>query len=380
MKLPFTGRTLSPRVAPAPALLADETKSGDAPLVAVELSRRACFTSPDFVSLCREGFARNPVVYRCVRMIAEACASVPLLGDGLPDEAAEVLERFYGYLQVSGSAYLQGVWLDGDLVGLRALRPDRVSALTDAAGRPAGFGIRTDKARSVHRRDPLSGQCEIMALTLFDPLSDVDGQSPLRAAATSIDLHNQGTRWAKALLDNSARPSGALVYKGGSGDRLSRDQIDQLKAELEQGFTGPARAGRPMVLEGGLDWKTMGLSPSDMDFTQGRREAARDIALAFGVPPMLLGIPGDNTYANYAEANRAFWRQTVIPLVGRTARSLSRWLTAAGQDVSLNPDLDAVPALAAERTALWARIDAASFLDIDEQRDLAGLGPRGDGA
>ncbi|MEZ5874510.1 MAG: phage portal protein [Hyphomicrobiales bacterium] len=39
------------------------------------------------------------------------------------------------------------------------------------------------------------------------------------------------------------------------------------------------------------------------------------MALALGVPPMLLGIPGDNTYSNYAEANCSFWRQTVLPLV-----------------------------------------------------------------
>jgi phage portal protein BeeE len=54
-----------------------------------------------------------------------------------------------------------------------------------------------------------------------------------------------------------------------------------------------------------------------MDFMAAKDGAAREIALAFGVPPMLLGIPGDNTYANYQEANRAFWRQTVLPLCGR---------------------------------------------------------------
>lgn len=67
----------------------------------------------------------------------------------------------------------------------------------------------------------------------------------------------------------------------------------------------------------------MGLSPKDMDFVEARNGAARDIALAFGVPPMLLGIPGDNTYANYQEANRAFYRLTVLPLLTRTASALS---------------------------------------------------------
>ncbi|MEM7728939.1 MAG: phage portal protein [Pseudomonadota bacterium] len=350
-----------------------ETKS--APLVALELARQAAFTAPDFASLCREGFSRNPVVYRCVRMIAESAASVPFKGADLPTGTDAALERFYGYLQVAGSGYLQAVLLDDAVVGVLALRPDTVTRIADAAGRPAGYEVDDGGRRTVHRRDALTGRCAVMGLDLFNPTDDRAGQSPLRAAGTSVDLHNQGTRWAKSLLDNSARPSGALVYNGNGG--LSREQFKALKAELEEGFTGPAQAGRPMVLEGGLDWKTMGLSPSDMDFTQGRREAARDIALAFGVPPMLLGIPGDNTYANYAEANRAFWRHTVVPLVGRTARALAEWLSAFGDEKALTPNLDAVPALAEERAALWARLEAASFLDVDEKRALAGLAPRG---
>jgi HK97 family phage portal protein len=84
---------------------------------------------------------------------------------------------------------------------------------------------------------------------------------------------------------------------------------------LQEGFAGAKNAGRPLLLEGGLDWKPLSLTPAELDFINTKNAAARDIALALGVPPMLLAIPGDNTYSNYAEANRAFWRQTVIPLV-----------------------------------------------------------------
>ena len=371
MRLPFTGRAADPAPSPAP-----ETKSSTTPLVAVELSRRACFTAHDYGALCREGFARNPIVYRCVRLIAEAAASVPLRG-ALPTGSRAALERFYGYLQVAGAAYLHAALLGDEVVGLSALRPDTVQAVTDRAGRPAGFAVDGGQGRRVHARDPLTGRCAVMALTLFNPLDEVTGQSPLEAAATSVDLHNQGTRWAKSLLDNSARPSGALVCKGPGGAGMPRDRVERLKEELERSFSGPMNAGRPMVLEGGLDWTSMGLSPSDMDFTQSRREAARDIALAFGVPPMLLGIPGDNTYSNYAEANRAFWRQTVMPLVGRTASALQDWLSGFAEVVEIQPDFSAVPALAGERAQLWAQLNAAGFIDDDERRALAGLAPRG---
>jgi HK97 family phage portal protein len=117
-----------------------------------------------------------------------------------------------------------------------------------------------------------------------------------------------------------------------------------------------------------------------MDFLEARNAAAREIALALGVPPMLLGIPGDNTYANYQEANRNFWRQTVLPLVNRTAKSLSVWLEPAwAEQLELKPDLDAIEGLSAEREALWARLERSSFLTRDEKRAAVGYGPLADG-
>jgi HK97 family phage portal protein len=135
-------------------------------------------------------------------------------------------------------------------------------------------------------------------------------------------------------------------------------------------------AGRPMVLEGGLDWKPMGFSPSDMEFQKTKEAAAREIALAFGVPPMLLGIQGDATYANYQEAHRAFFRLTVLPLVTRVGVALSAWLSGfTGMPVELKPDLDQVPALATERDAQWARVSSAGFLSDAEKRVMLGLPP-----
>jgi len=177
------------------------------------------------------------------------------------------------------------------------------------------------------------------------------------------------------LLDNAARPSGAIIYRGADGQgAMSAEQYDRLVGEMESHHQGARNAGRPMLLEGGLDWKPMGFSPSDMEFQKTKEAAAREIALAFGVPPMLLGIPGDATYANYQEANRAFFRLTVLPLVTRVSAALSAWLsTYSGEAAELRPDLDQVPALASERDAQWARIAAADFLSAAEKRRLLGL-------
>jgi HK97 family phage portal protein len=242
-------------------------------------------------------------------------------------------------------------------------------------GWPAAYEYQVG-ARTI-RFDQAGDVPPILHLTLFHPLDDHYGLSPMEAAAVPLDIHNAAGAWNKALLDNAARPSGALVFAGPTGTALTDTQFDRLKAELEASYQGAANAGRPLLLDGGLDWKPLSMSPKDMDFVEAKNAAAREIALAFGVPPLLLGLNGDNTHANYAEANRAFYRQTVIPLAKRTAEAIAQWLGPAyGGGLRLVPDLDAVEALAGERESLWRRVGEASFLSEDEKRDAVGYGRR----
>ncbi len=208
-------------------------------------------------------------------------------------------------------------------VELHVLRSDRVTIV------PARMGgrWRSSMAWAGASTGSVGRGCEpICHIRSFHPQDDHYGLSPMQAAAQALDVHNSASRWSKALLDNAARPSGAIVYKGADGQgSLSQDQYDRLVGEMESLHQGARNAGRPMLLEGGLDWKPMGFSPSDMEFQKTKEAAAREIAVAFGgVPPMILGIPGDATYANYQEANRAFYRLTVLPLA---ARVLGRWPT-----------------------------------------------------
>ena len=351
-----------------------------------------------YEGLARAGFMQNPVVYRSVRLIAETAAAIPmLLYEGSREVAAHPIldllrrpnpasdgqsltETLCGHLLLSGNAYLEATGIDGEIRALHALRPDRVRIVEGSDGWPEAYEYRAGHAV---RRIAAEGNGErpatLLHVRLFHPLAETAGYSPLAAAQTALDLHNAASRWNKALLDNSARPSGALVYQPTDGGNLAPEQFDRLKAELESGYAGAARAGRPMLLEGGLDWKAMALSPKDMDFIEARNGAARDIALAFGVPPMLLGIPGDLTYANYAEANRAFFRLTVLPLAGRLAGAIGDWLGGhfGAPDLRLAQDLDRVEGLSAEREALWARVGTADFLSRSEKREAVGYGAEG---
>jgi HK97 family phage portal protein len=349
----------------------------------------ANWSNRGFASLVSQGFARNPVVYRCVRLIAETANRVPLVvsehGKRLDEHplasllarpngrqsGGEMLEAVYAYLQTAGNAYLQAGMVDGEVKGLFCLRPDRMKVVAGTDGWPVGYDY-TAGGRTMRLRQDVTPVPSVLHMALFHPMDDHYGMAPLEAAQISMDIHNAAGEWNKALLDNAARPSGALVYSA-AGQNLTQDQFERLKSELEQNFSGTANAGRPMLLEGGLDWKTIALSPRDMDFIEAKNAAARDIALAFGVPPMLLGIPGDNTYANLAEANRALWRQTLIPLVVRVAEELSNWLSPAFGGAVVKPDFDGVEALAEDRAALWARVGGAEFLSDAEKRAMLGV-------
>ena len=121
----------------------------------------------------------------------------------------------------------------------------------------------------------------------------------------------------------------------------------------------------------------MSLSPEGHGFHRGAQAAAaREIALAFGVPPMLLGIPGDNTYANYQEANRVFWRQTVLPLIGAHASQALTALAGAGlrRRSRLELDLDRIDALAARARGAVAPHRRRRFPHRDEKREAVGYG------
>nr|WP_140985992.1 phage portal protein [Asticcacaulis tiandongensis] len=368
----------------------EQKQSQGRALVALTGQGRAQWTPRDYQHLAREGFAKNAIAYRCVRMIAEAAASVPLRVDcdGRHESAhpmAKLLERpnaeqggadlreaLYASLQTAGNAYVEAAGGDDGPLELWVLRADRVRVLPNAKGWPEAYEYKVGAHTAHIGRDP-QGWLKALHLKLWHPLDDWYGFSPLEAAAFSIDVHNASGAWNKALLDNAARPSGALVYGAKASERLSEEQFSRLKAELSEAHAGADNAGRPLLLEGGLDWKPMSLSPADMDFIEGKHAAARDIALAFGVPAQLLGIPGDNAYSNYREANAAFWRHTVLPLVEKTTRSLSNWLEPRFQGARIIADVETLPALSAEREALWARLEGASFLEVAEKRRLAGL-------
>ena len=332
----------------------------------------------------REGYLHNAIAQRAVRLVAEGVAAAPLtFSDDSSDcsKAAVALalvkatsggqaliETVAVHLLLHGNAYVELLpGPDGAPVELYALRPERVSVEADARGWPVAFVYRAGEAATRMPAD------SVIHIRNMHPLDDHYGLGCLGAASGAVAIHNAAAKWNKALLDNAARPSGALVYEPGENGALSAEQHDRLKEELAASFQGAGNAGRPMLLEGGLKWQAMSMTPADMDFIGLKESAAREIALAFGVPPVLLGLPGDATYSNYREANRALWQQAILPLASKILGALVQGLRPWYTDLVLGVDLDAIPALGEDRERLWAQVSAADFLTPEEKRASLGI-------
>ena len=370
-------------------------------------STNAAWMDRNYAQFADEAFIKNVIAHRAISLIAQAAASIPLklyklsnsgkipikahsilnlLSSPNPSQSgSEFLEMLYSYRQISGNAFVLAI-AGGDSTQanlkpreLYCLRPDRIAIAPGDNFLPNAYIYKVGQNSTEYKVDTLTGQSKILHIKTFHPLSDWYGLSAIEAAAYSIDQHNQAGEWNQALLQNGARPSGAIVVKGNEHDgypNLSETQHANIKSMIDEVFSGPHNAGRPMLLSGGLDWKEMSLTPKDMDFIESKHSSARDIALAFGVPPQLLGIPGDNTYSNLQEARLALWEQTVIPIAQNVVENLSNWLSNFyGKEYILMCNTDEISALAARREAFWARLETCTFLTQDEKRQLAGFGP-----
>lgn len=355
--------------------------------------------------LADEGYRQNVVAYRAINLVAKAVASIPLAlkhGTDMLDEHAVLrllnkpnprlkgenfLYNFVGYYLIAGNAYALKVGPEGQPPReLWLLRPDTVRVIEGSDGLPAGY------EQQVAGRKQRFDADSILHLKSFNPLSDWYGLAPLEAAAMAVDAHNEGSRWNLALIQNGGTPSGVL-YQDDPDMPLTDSQFDKLKEQIERQYTGAMNAGRPLLLEGGLKWQDMGMSPRDMDWSGAKNMTAREIAVAFGVPPQMMGVPDAQTYSNYAEARQSLWEDTVIPLAKDIAQELTNWLLpdfeagpegglqtsarargAAGMKLCL--DLDDVPALSAKRAERFNRIANAGFLTDEEKREALGFGDK----
>ena len=356
-----------------------------------------------YEDLVKEGYENNAIAFRCINEISQGAAGVKLklfrgkltvddhplldlLARPSPTKGyVELFESLYSFLLLSGNSYLIGTGVEGsEPKELYCLRPDRVKIIPGQTNLPEAYHYSINgKTISQYEVNQETGASPVKHFKLFHPKSDYLGLSPLVAAASNIDSHNLTNRHNVSLLQNGARPSGAVVFKPkdetGATVQLSDTQRAQILADMESRFSGTGNAGRPMLLEGDFAFQQMGMSPKDMDFSVLKKMSAIDIALCFGVPAQLVGIPDAQTYNNMPEARLALYEETIIPILRRIQSDLNEWLTPQfGDDLRLEYDVDSIPAMAESRKRVFESVVSgvnSGILTRNEAREKLGYDP-----
>lgn len=357
-----------------------------------------------YQDLAAEGYMKNAIVYRCVNEISKGAASVPYMlktGDQVIERHplidlmdrpnplqsySEFFNSLYGFLMLSGNAYVLKVGSErGAPRELHLLRPDRIEIKSSqGATMPERYNyMMNGRVQNSYEVDQDTGFSELKHIKLWNPLDDFYGCSPLTAAAVEVDQHNLASTHNINLLSNGARPTGAVIFKpqddAGFAANLTDSQRQQLLTDLNNRFTGAGNAGRPMLLEGDFDWKEMSLSPKDMDFLNLKHLAATDIAMCFGVPSQLVGVPDAQTYANVSEARLALYEETIIPFLRKVESDINEWLVPLfGENMEFEYDIDKIPALAERRRKIYENVTSAvreGIITRNEARETLGYSP-----
>lgn len=348
------------------------------------------YTPRNFYNLAKEGFENNVYVYRAVMLIASACAGIPWVlyrkgrsrGTWIEEEdhpllelirrpnpeqgQAQFIRQLVAYWILAGNSYVEAVTPNtrkAPPVELWVLRPDRVKVIPDSKNRVGGYEYRAGIYKHEFTRE------QIMHLKMFSATDDWYGLSPIVVAARIIDQNNAADDWNFSLLKNMARPPLAFVTE----TKLDDNQFKRLKERIEKKWAGAENAGKPILLENGMDVKELSFSPQDMDWIKGDIQHGRKIALALGVPPELLGDSTNKTYSNYREARAAFYEETVIPLMDELRDELNNWLVPKFDDrLFLDYDRDEIEALQEERNQVAERMQKSWWLTINEKRRAMG--------
>ena len=381
-----------------------EIQKKEAPIVSYQSLGYDVSSKIAYGDLAKEGYSENAIVYRCINEIANNASRVKInlfRGDSEVDNhplldllynpsptqsQVEWFQALYSYLLISGNNYMLSVGGDNTPpTELYNLRPDRIKIQTGQRAMPTAYDyIISGQTVESYEVDQATGDSRIKHIKMFNPLDDYYGMSPIQASSVDIDQHNLANKHNVNLLQNGARPSGAVIFnpkdETGGNVQLSENQRSQLQSDINSRFSGTNNAGRPMLLEGDFDWKEMGLSPKDMDFISLKNMSAKDIALVYGVPSQLIGIPDSQTYSNFAEAKLALYNETIIPLLDKIQGDLNEWLVPQFNDeaLELRYDIDSIPAMAEQRRRVFESVTAGvkdGILTRNEAREQLGYEP-----
>ena len=329
-----------------------------------------------------DGLRANPYIMRCVDLRASAVASLtPILYDEDGNEVddknhplARLLRRpspgisFQGmtyqaqmHLALNGNAYLWMIKTIRGVERIHAIPPSAVSAfpsgnLLDPVARwqivTGTQTIQAEPSDVIHVHGPLKAD-------------GYTGISPLDSASQSVDAQTEARIWNTSMMRNGAKPSMTIS----TPEVMTPTAFQNFKAKLNAMFSGGRNAGKIMVLDGGKTATFDGFNARDMDYSAGITLTAREICLAFGVPPELAGDSANKTYANAQEAHREFAINKIAPVANQYFEALSIPLCMEGDNVArIGYDASQIEGMKSDESALISALTSCDFLTDNETR------------
>lgn len=289
-------------------------------------------------------------VYSCVRILSETLAGLPLhvyrySGDGKEKDLAHPLyrllhdepnpemtsfvfrETLMGHLLLWGNAYAQVIRnARGEVVALYPLMPNRMTVDRDKNGSLYYMYLRSEGD------NPSLGKSSQVILAPSDVLhipglgfDGLVGYSPIAMAKNAIGLAIATEEYGAKFFANGAAPGGVLEHPGTIKDP------QKVKESWNSAYQGSSNAHRVAVLEEGMKYQAIGVSPEQAQFLETRKFQINEIARIFRVPPHMVGDLEKSSFSNIEQQSLEFVKYTLDPWVIRWEQSMYRVLLSESE-------------------------------------------------
>jgi HK97 family phage portal protein len=199
------------------------------------------------------------------------------------------------------------------------------------------------------------------------------GRSRLQRAAAVVQSGLSIQTFANSLYENGANPSGVLELAG----KLSDQSFQYLVQRFREVYSGPQHAAKVMVLDQGLTWKQVSVSPEDAEFLASRQFTVEELAMLFNVPPPIIGDLQYGTFSNVETLLRWFAQNTLSPWIRKVEAEFTRSVFSGSGTHRLEIDLSGLMrGDPAQRWAAWKIAVEANILTPDEVRQEEGWNPK----
>lgn len=327
----------------------------------------------------------NPYVYRAINLIIEGITSLDIYpqelnGEDIKDEnILQILSKpnpnqsFKDYIRevflhyfLGGACFSIVVDIEDNKIEIYPLSANVMSVRSsERLGDPLTFIYKPQRTEFVFSSE------QVYWFKNVHPLNPFSSFPPLRAAEKSIESNNYYLAYIKNLFANDGIPPSYVALENSI-------LTDSQRKEISESFY--SRMGnRLLTLEGGAKLSPLGWSPRDLSLQQINQMTIKDISVALGVSPILLGDSSQSTYSNYASARAQLYMEAVVPLAIRFYAGFSAWLsTKLKNNINIKIDLDSVDALNVVRESKWQSTMGGyekGVITLNEAREALGYSP-----